>query len=119
MKETLDIYQGLAEYLRSFNPGEREMTKYVIGTMSGLDTPLTPSLKAELALSAYFSGVTVEDIQKERLQVLKVEPETIQKMAEWIEKGIQKNVYCVFGGEDKIKKQKELFERVISATSCD
>ena len=119
LKETLEVYQGLGEYLRNFNPGEREMTKYIIGTMSGLDTPLTPYLKSEMALSAHFSGVTVEDIQKERTQVLKAQPEMIQALAPWIEKGIQDGIYCVFGSEDKIKKQKDLFEKIISATNCD
>lgn len=116
LAETLEVYQGIGNYLRNFSPDEREMTKYVIGTVSGLDTPLTSSMKADLVLSAYFSGVTVEDIQRERIQVLEVTSNQIREMASWIDGGVEKNMYCVFGNEDKIKTEKGRFERIISAT---
>ena len=45
MKETNEIYEGIPEYLENFDADERDMTKYVIGTISELDTPLTPSQK--------------------------------------------------------------------------
>ena len=47
------------------------MTKYVIGTISDLDAPLTPSLKGSRGLSAYLSGVTAGMLAEEREQVLK------------------------------------------------
>lgn len=116
LTETLEVYQGIGNYLRNFTPDEREMTKYVIGTVSGLDTPLTPSMKSDLVLSAYFSGVTAEDIQHERIQILEVTAEQIREMASWIDEGIKTNMYCVFGNEEKIKAEKGRFERIISAT---
>lgn len=116
LAETLEVYQGIGNYLRNFAPDEREMTKYVIGTVSGLDTPLTPSMKSDLVLSAYFSEVTAEDIQRERIQVLEVTAEQIRETASWIDQGIEENMYCIFGNEDKIKTEKGRFERIISAT---
>lgn len=116
LTETLEVYQGIGNYLRNFAPDEREMTKYVIGTVSGLDTPLTPSMKSDLVLSAYFAGVNAEDIQRERNQVLEVTSKQIRETAAWIEKGMKENLYCVFGNEDKIKTEKGRFERIISAT---
>lgn len=116
LAETLEVYQGIGNYLRNFAPDEREMTKYVIGTVSGLDTPLTPSMKSDLVLSAYFSGVTAEDIQRERGQILEVTSEQIRETASWIDEGVKENMYCVFGNEDKIKTEKGRFERIISAT---
>ena len=119
LEETLEVYQGLGEYLRTFNPSEREMTKYIIGTMSNLDTPLTPSMKGELAISAYLSRVTREDVQRERQQVLNATGADIQGIASWIQKGIQENKYCVFGGEDKIKKQEIIFDKISPAISTE
>ena len=119
LEETLEVYQGLGEYLRTFNPSEREMTKYIIGTMSNLDTPLTPSMKGELALSACLSRVTREDVQRERQQVLNATGADIQGIASWIQKGIQENKYCVFGGEDKIKKQEIIFDKISPAISTE
>ena len=52
LAETLEIYRGLPEYLRAFEADEREMTKYIIGTISDLDTPLNASLKGSVSLNA-------------------------------------------------------------------
>lgn len=119
LKETLAVYQGISEYLRNFDPGEREMTKYIIGTMSGLDTPKTAAQKADQVLAIYFNEITHEDVRQSRQEILTASAEDIQKAAEWIEKGLKQNIYCVFGGEDKIKGQKELFEKIVSATNAE
>ena len=39
------IYEGIPEYLKNFSIDERDMTKYVIGAMSSVDTPLSPAVK--------------------------------------------------------------------------
>ena len=38
-------YEGVVEYLRNFDVNERDMTKYIIGTISNIDQPMTPSSK--------------------------------------------------------------------------
>ena len=35
LKRTLDVYEGIPAYVRDFQADEREMTKYIIGTISG------------------------------------------------------------------------------------
>ena len=57
------------------------MTKYVIGTISNLDAPLTPSVKGSRGLSAYLSGVTEEMMQTERDQILGAAKEDIRALA--------------------------------------
>ena len=52
VKETDQVYQQIPEYLRQFAADERDMTKYVIGAISELDVPLTPSIKGARSLSA-------------------------------------------------------------------
>ena len=39
LKRTLDVYEGIPAYVRDFQADEREMTKYIIGTISGKDVP--------------------------------------------------------------------------------
>ena len=41
---TLEVYQGIPGYIRDFQADEREMTKYIIGTISGKDVPQTPMM---------------------------------------------------------------------------
>lgn len=80
LKETNDIYEGIPAYLEAFDPDERDMTKYVIGTISNLDAPLTPSVKGSRGLSAYLSGVTEEMMQTERDQILGAAKEDIRAL---------------------------------------
>lgn len=109
VRETNEIYEGVVEYLEHFQVDERDMTKFVIGTISALDTPLTPSIKGSLGLSAYLSGVTQEMIQEEREQVLEAGVEDIQALAKIVQAMLEEDAICVIGNEEKIESAKELF----------
>lgn len=109
VKESDGIYLGIPEYLEQFDADERDMTKYVIGTISDLDTPLTPSLKGSRGLSAWYSGVTGEMLQKERDEILSVTVEDIRALSGIIREILKTGAVCVIGNEDKIKSEKEMF----------
>ena len=112
LTETDRVYEGIVKYLEEFDPDERDMTKYVIGTISNLDTPLTPSVKGSRALSAYLSGVTDEMLQKERDQVLGATKEDIRALADLIRAVLATRSFCVVGNEDKIEANREVFGEV-------
>ena len=76
-RRTLEVYEGVPEYVRTFAADEREMTKYIIGTISGKDVPRTPQTQGALGRMAYFRGLTVEMLQKERDQILNATVEDI------------------------------------------
>ena len=65
VEETNQVYEGIVDYLEHFDADDRDMTKYVIGTISALDTPMTPADQGARGLSAYLSGVTGEMLQEE------------------------------------------------------
>lgn len=48
LRRTLEVYQGVPEYVRTFQADERELTKYIIGTISGKDVPRTPQSQGAL-----------------------------------------------------------------------
>ena len=77
LKRTLEIYEGIPEYVRTFQADEREMTKYIIGTISGKDIPRTPKMQGSISKTAYFCGVSEEMVQKERDQILNAQAEDI------------------------------------------
>lgn len=109
VKESDDIYMGIPEYLESFDADERDMTKYVIGTISDLDTPLTPSLKGARGLSAWYSGVTDEMLKEEREQILSVTVEDIRKLSGMVREILNTGAVCVIGNEEKIKADGSMF----------
>ena len=116
LKETNEIYEGIPAYLEQFDPDERDMTKYVIGTISNLDAPLTPSVKGSRGLSAYLSGVTEEMMQTERDQVLQATKEDIRALAAYVRAVLQTGSFCVVGNEEKIEANRAMFGEVSSLT---
>ena len=112
LTDTLDVYDRIPEYIRSFSPDERDMTKYIIGTFSALDTPMNPEAKGSRSLSAYLEGITYEQIQKERNEILNAQPEDIRRLADLVEAVLKKNSICVIGNENMIKESAGLFENV-------
>lgn len=112
LSDTLDVYDRIPKYIKSFSPDERDMTKYIIGTFSALDTPMNPEAKGSRSLSAYLEGITYEQIQKERNEILNAQPEDIRRLADLVEAVLKKDSICVIGNENMIKESAGLFENV-------
>ena len=114
LADTLKVYQETGNYLRNFSVDERDMTKYIIGTVSGMDTPLTPSQRGLRGLNCYLSGLKIEDLQKIRNQVLDATVEDIQNLAAPIEAVLSQANICVVGNEDSITANGDIFETIES-----
>ena len=114
LKRTLDVYDGVVDYLKNFTVSERDMTKYIIGTMSGIDQPMTPASKGERSMNLYMNKVSAEMIREERNQILDAEKDDIRALYKVAEAVLQADQMCVIGGEDKIEEEKELFKTLTS-----
>lgn len=109
LKETLEVYEGLPEYIRSFTTSERDMTKYVIGAIADLDTPKTNLTKAVLSVSAYLSGVSNEMLQKERDEILATTEKDIRALAPYAEALLDTGASCTIGNAAEINKNEKEF----------
>ncbi len=109
LKETNQIYEGVVEYLENFQVEDRDMTKYVIGTISDMDVPYPPSTKGNRGLSAYLSGVTSEMMGKEREEVLNASQEDIRRLAPIVKAVLSTGSLCVIGNEEKIAAESSMF----------
>ena len=112
LAETDEIYRKAYEYTENFTADERDMTKYIIGTMSTVDTPLTPMMKGSRSLNAYMAGVTMEDINTDRSQILATTEKEIREMAPIVKVVYDANNLCVIGNEEKIKKHEAMFDEI-------
>ena len=116
LKETLEVYNETAHYIREFSVDEREMTKYIIGTISQLDTPLTSPQKGERATNRYLRKISQQDIQQERNEILGTQQVDICNLASIVDDAMKENYLCVFGSEQKIKENKTIFDHVTNVT---
>lgn len=109
LRKTNEVYDKIPEYLQNFKADEREMTKYIIGTLGGLDTPLYPEGKGNRSMTAYWKKITLEDTQKERDEILYATQEDIRALADMIEAVLSDGNFCVLGNETAIRKEAEMF----------
>lgn len=109
---TLDIYKAAADYLKEYKADEREVTKTIIGTISGIDTPLTPNMKGNRSMAAYFRKIDYDVLQKERNSILACSIEDIRRMADIIRAATKKSNICVIGNEKHIKDTADIFENI-------
>jgi Zn-dependent M16 (insulinase) family peptidase len=112
LRETLEVYDGAADYLRSFDCSRRELDKYVIGEISNLDYPKTPENMGAQADEDHLTGFTQADRQQIRDELLSTKVEDIRACADMIGAITSKKHYCVFGSEQKVKEAQELFDRL-------
>ena len=112
LKKTLDVYAGVPEYLKNFTVSERDMTKYIIGTISNIDQPMTPAAKGDRSMNLYMNHLTEEMIREERMQILGATQEDIRNLAAIAEAVLECHQICVIGNEEKIDEEKDVFGEV-------
>lgn len=112
LKETVKVFEGAADYVADFEADARTMDQYVIGAVSDMDTPLTPSAKGDVSLNAWFSGITEEMLQKERDQVIAAVPEDIRSLSGLVEAVMSQGNLCVVGSETAVEENAGLFGTV-------
>ena len=92
------------------------MTKYIIGTISEMDTPMTASSRGSFALNCWFAGLTEKDFQQERDEVLDAEAENIRALADPVASLLAAHNICVIGSESSVDKHADLFRKIESLT---
>lgn len=112
LARTNEVYEGIPEYLEQFTAEEKEMTKYIIGTFSAVDAPLTPAAKTGRSATAYLTGVTEDMLKKERAETLNATQEDIRSLAGIVRAVLKEEAFCVIGNEQKLIEEKELFQEL-------
>ncbi len=112
LKRTVEVYEGVVDYLKDFTVSERDMTKYIIGTMSNIDQPMTPAAKGERSKNLYMNKVSADMIREERNQILDASQDDIRALSRVAEAVLKADQFCVIGSEEKIEECRDMFETV-------
>lgn len=112
LKKTVDIFEKTSDYLREFSADERTMTKYIIGAVSDMDVPMTPSVKGSRSSSAYLTNLDFAEVQRERDEVLACSQESIRTLAGYLDAIMSQDMVCVVGNGQSIEENKEMFMKV-------
>ncbi len=112
LSRTVEVYEGVVDYLENFTVSERDMTKYIIGTMSNIDQPMTPAIKGERSMNLYMNKVSADMIREERSQILDAGQEDIRALARVAKAVLKADQFCVIGSEEKIEENRDMFGTV-------
>ena len=107
---SIAIESALAIGIKDLQISDRDMTKYILGTIADLDAPLTPSAKGARSRDAYLCNDSLELIQKERDEIIGCTCANINALCKYVEKISENECICVLGGEEEIEKEKDLFD---------
>ena len=113
LEKTFENYNGAVEFIKNFNVDENEMKRFIIGTIARMDTPLTPKQEGERAFKYLIEKIDENDLQTERDEILSTNQEDIRGFAKMIEEMLSQKHFCVYGNEDKVNENKNLFDSVI------
>ncbi|HCO29299.1 MAG TPA: hypothetical protein DIT54_07815 [Lachnospiraceae bacterium] len=90
------------------------MTKYIIGAIGSMDIPMEPSAKGARSFNCYLMGITEEELQRERDELLATNQETIRGLADLIHSVTEEKLICAVGGETKLKESEGQFKQLRS-----
>lgn len=112
LTKTNEVFENVVSYLETFEASEREMTQFIIGTISDEDIPLTPAASGNRSYMMYRRGITVEEVQKERDELLATTDAQIRLLAPYLKNMLASDCICVVGNENAIADAKTLFAEI-------
>ena len=113
LARTYQIYEEAADYVKAFAVDERTMTQYIIGAISMLDQPMTPSAFGAASFAAYLQGITNEEKQQERDEVLAADAKAIQALAPIVKAIYDKKAFAALGNQETVKKETQYFDEMV------
>ncbi|KAL9174142.1 hypothetical protein ABFS82_02G032700 [Erythranthe guttata] len=105
--KTLDIYDGTSNFLRELEMDNDALTKAIIGTIGDVDSYQLPDAKGYSSLSRYLLGVTEEDRQVRREEILSTRLEDFKEFADVVEAVKDKGVVVAVASPDDVEAANE------------
>ncbi|XP_042494165.1 presequence protease 2, chloroplastic/mitochondrial-like [Macadamia integrifolia] len=106
--KTLDVYDGTADFLRELEMDDEILTKAIIGTIGDVDAYQLPDAKGYSSLLRYLLGVTEEERQKRREEILSTSLNDFKDFSDAIEAVKEKGVVvAVASPEDVVAANEE------------
>lgn len=112
LAETYRVYQNVPQYFADLNADEEDIKKAIIGTISNLDTPLTPSMENAKVMAMHFSELTHAEETQTRQEILNCSLEDIRKMSKLYEQVLTTDYICTVGSKNSIEKDSDVFAKV-------
>ena len=101
-ERSVEVYRGMTGIVRDFLSEEADLTKYIIGTVGGMDSVSTPRLNGSTATLSILSGKTQEDLNRIRRECIATSREDLERDCDLIDKAMESAVITVAGPKDRL-----------------
>lgn len=112
--KTLDVYDGAGDFLRELDMDDDTLTKAIIGTIGDVDSYQLPDAKGYSSLLRYLLGITEEERQKRREEILSTSLKDFKEFADAIDAVKHKGVVVAVASPDDVdaanKERSNFFE---------
>ena len=97
---SLNAFSGCGDALRAMSRDAAETEKYIISAVGNLEPVETVRAAGVAAAARTLSGVTNDDLQQQRAELLATTPETLAALADAIDAANENAAVCVIGGQN-------------------
>ncbi|MBN1105352.1 MAG: peptidase M16, partial [Deltaproteobacteria bacterium] len=99
LKRTIEAFDEAADFLENIQLGQDELTKAVIGAIGDMDQVQLPDAKGYTSMARFLSGVSDDERQKIREEVLGAGQEDFRSFGRILREGMGSGLVKVLGSE--------------------
>jgi len=105
--KTLEVYDGTANFLRELELDDDTLTKAIIGTIGDVDSYQLPDAKGYSSLLRYLLGVTNEERERRREEILSTTVKDFKEFADAVEAVKNKGVVVAVASPEDVAAANE------------
>lgn len=105
--KTLDVYDGTADFLRQLELDNDALTKAIIGTIGDVDSYQLPDAKGYSSLSRYLLGITDEEREIRRGEILSTSLKDFKEFADVVESVKDKGIAVAVASPEDVAAANE------------
>ena len=103
LAKTLDVYHHAGEHLSETEVASEEILQAIIASIGDLDSPMSPDQQGFVSFSRYLGGVTLQDRQDYRDEILRTSPDDFKTLAAKLKKLREEGHVVVFGSQQALE----------------
>ena len=110
LTNTLKVFQDSANFIKNLNISPLEFEQLLIGSIGGLDKPLSPKDQGYKAFAMIKGNISWQQKQLERNQLIDTNIENIHNYYSLLQEFIKNSHFGAFGNKNIITENKEIFD---------
>lgn len=103
LKETVDVYNGLAAWLRAADFTPVELERIIIGSLNKFDPVISPYEVDLIMLERRYSGLDEKRLGRLKSEAMSTKLSNLHEAADWLEQTIAQGSICVVGDEANLR----------------